>query len=563
MKEYIYLIIGIIAVALVIWQLFASSRDSQLKLLAKFHNNWGTYSDKEYEYDHFQSISHYYQKKTKQNKNVFSIDDVTWNDLDMDSLFMAMNQTYSSVGEEYLYNMLRTPVFDKEVLKERDRLAQLFRNNEAVREQLQISLSKVGYTRKVSLMDYIDELQNLNPGSSLPHFIHIALLLAAAGLSFFSLDIGLLALIAALVYNVFMYYKYKAKIEAYFVCIGAVVRLVKSSQKIAELHIPEIEVYRKRLKKASTPLKSIAQDAVFIGDKDKINDGPVALMLDYASLFTHIDLIKFKKVVRKVQNKKNEIQEMWECIGVLESCLAIASFRDALPFYAEPELVENKKAYISIQNGYHPMIKEPVANSISEENSVLLTGSNASGKSTFLKTTALCAILAQTVYTVPAQKYSASFFRIYSSMALKDNLQQNESYYIVEIKSLKRIMDAANDTCTPILCFVDEVLRGTNTIERIAASSRILQSLSRKNLLCFAATHDIELTHMLEGCYTNYHFTEEIRDRDIFFSYRLYKGRATTRNAIKLLGIMGYDKGVIAEAEQTAKNFLEKGIWSM
>lgn len=563
MEEYIYLILGICAVVIVLWQMIASSRDSKLKLLARFRNNWGTYSEKEYDYDNFQSLSHYYKKKTKNNKSVFSIDDVTWNDLDMDSLFMAMNQTYSTVGEEYLYNLLRTPVFDQEVLKERNRLAELFRTNESVREKLQLELSKVGYTRKVSLMDYIDELQSLNAGSAFPHYLHIGMLVVGAGMLFVTPDVGILALIFAIGCNIYMYYQYKAKVEAYFISIGAVLRLVKSSEKIAGLHIPEIEEYCKRLKKSASPLKSIAQDAVFIGEKDKINDGPAALMLDYLSLFTHIDLIKFKKVVKKVQNKKHEIQEMWECIGMLEACLAIASFRDALPFYAEPELVTSKNASISIQNGYHPMISEPVANSISVDKSVLLTGSNASGKSTFLKTTALCAILAQTVYTVPAQKYSGNYFRIYSSMALKDNLQQNESYYIVEIKSLKRIMDASEDTTTPILCFVDEVLRGTNTVERIAASSRILQTLSQKNVLCFAATHDIELTHLLEEEYNNYHFTEEIRDNDVFFSYQLFKGRATTRNAIKLLGMMGYDRQVIEQAEQTAQNFLEKGVWEM
>lgn len=561
--EYGYLALGLAAVAIVVWQVIAANRNSKLKLKEKLRKNWGKYPEKEYDYDDFQSISHYYKKKTKQKEGVFSIDDITWNDLGMDSMFMALNNTCSSVGQEYLYNMLRTPVFDQKELQERNRLAELFHEKPDVREELQTALVKVGYTRKVSLMDYIDELQNLQAGSSLPHYLHIALLFAAIGLIFLDPTIGVLALIFAVGYNIVMYYKYKAKVECYFICIGAVMRLVKSSQIISALHIPELEDYRERLKKASDKIKSIAGDAVFIGDTDKVNDGPAALILDYLSLLTHIDLIKFKKIVKKVQNKKGEIQEMWECIGMLEACLAIASFRSALPFFCIPDLKRENRASVSIRNGYHPMIKEPVANSIYESSSVLLTGSNASGKSTFLKTTALCAILAQTVYTVPAQEYAGNFFRVYSSMALKDNLQQNESYYMVEIKSLKRIMDASKDSSTPILCFVDEVLRGTNTVERIAASSRILQSLAGRYLLCFAATHDIELTHMLESCYSNYHFTEEIRDNDIFFSYRLYKGRATTRNAIKLLSIMGYDSAVIEQAEQTAKRFLDSGIWSM
>ena len=85
--------------------------------------------------------------------------------------------------------------------------------------------------------------------------------------------------------------------------------------------------------------------------------------------------------------------------------------------------------------------------------------------------------------------------------------------------------------------------------------------MSSSGTMCFAATHDIELTHLLESRYSNYHFQEEIRDNDVKFNYVLYSGRATTRNAIKLLGIMGYDEAVIRKAEDTANRFLETGKW--
>ena len=127
-----------------------------------------------------------------------------------------------------------------------------------------------------------------------------------------------------------------------------------------------------------------------------------------------------------------------------------------------------------------------------------MTGSNASGKSTFLKTAALQAILAQTVHTVLAKEYEASYFRVFSSMALRDDLVGEESYYMVEIRSLKRILDRMVEE-VPLFCCVDEVLRGTNTVERIAASSQILLRMAQERLLCFAATHDIELTYLLRA----------------------------------------------------------------
>ena len=104
-----------------------------------------------------------------------------------------------------------------------------------------------------------------------------------------------------------------------------------------------------------------------------------------------------------------------------------------------------------------------------------------------------------------------------------------------------------------MLCFIDEVLRGTNTLERIAASSRILASLSDENALCFAATHDIELTYILENCYSNYHFREKIEGDRVLFDYKLYRNRAVTKMP-SLLKLMGYSESIIKEARKPLTN---------
>ena len=145
-------------------------------------------------------------------------------------------------------------------------------------------------------------------------------------------------------------------------------------------------------------------------------------------------------------------------------------------------------------------------------------------------------------------------------MALRDDIGGGDSYFIVEIKSLKRILDESKKE-EPLLCIIDEVLRGTNTIERIAASSRILSVLDKKWILPFAATHDIELSYILKDIYTNYHFEEEIEGNQVIFNYLLKKGMATTRNAIRLLDMLGYEKEVVKEASQAAADFERTGVW--
>ena len=116
-----------------------------------------------------------------------------------------------------------------------------------------------------------------------------------------------------------------------------------------------------------------------------------------------------------------------------------------------------------MEGGWHPLLTHPVKNSI-RKTEVCAAGSNASGKSTFLKMVAVNAVLAQTIHTCTAESYHAPVFRIFSSMALRDSIQNGESYYIVEIRSLKRILDAAQTETAPVLSFVDEVLQGTNTV---------------------------------------------------------------------------------------------------
>lgn len=108
----------------------------------------------------------------------------------------------------------------------------------------------------------------------------------------------------------------------------------------------------------------------------------------------------------------------------------------------------------------------------------------------------------------------------------------------------------------------DAYLRGTNTVERIAAPTQILKTFRKKQIICFAATHDIELTYLLENVYQNYHFQEKVVGGEIQFDYRIYKGRSNSKNAIRLLEILGYEQEIIDGAEHMVAEFLTEGKWT-
>lgn len=564
MDAMVVLIAALIGFLFLIMQFAYSNRIRRKRWAERFQKEWGTVPEREYDASELEKISRYFfYKRNKGQIGEAYIDDITWNDLDMDSIFIYANHARSSPGEEYLYYLLRTPVADQKILDERERLMKFFQTHAKERTELEVCFAEIGRTRKFAISDYVDLLLTLKKESNFLHYVALGTL--PIGLLLMTIlpeGVGFLLLIALLIFDITQYYKRKGEIDPYLTTFSHIMKMLDASKALSELKIEEVRQYTGQIENARKKFRRFERGSMILMSRNGATGNLADALLDFVRMVTHIDLLKFNSMLEEVKKNVKEIDVLVENIGVLDALISAASFRESLPLYGIPELSDTKNAFLEIRDVYHPLIAEPVANSISEERSVLLTGSNASGKSTFLKTVAINAIIAQSLNTCIATSYKASFFQIYSSMALKDNLQGSESYFIVEIKSLKRILSHAEDKL-PMLCFVDEVLRGTNTLERIAASSQILKSLARENVLCFAATHDLELTQILEDEYSNYHFQEEIRDNDVLFNYQLYKGRAVSRNAIQLLRIIGYDPSIIEHAEYTAAHFLESGEWRL
>lgn len=553
--QYQMILFAVLVIAAFACYICYQNRQIKIRTLQKIRQQYGKRPEREYEYAEFEAITHYFQRKSKKG---FYIDDITWNDLDMDTIFMLLNQTYSCVGESYLYSLLRTPSFSKEELQRRERLIQYFAGNEREREQMSWLFARVGKTGRKSIFDYIYNLAECEPNSRALDLLCLVLIGAGAA-SILVTSYGPLLLLASLGFSWSVYYKEKKRMEPYIISCKCFLEMLKMADRLLDVKSQETEAYINQIGEAARKFKKFRKNSYFVV---KSGDGISGALMDYLKLTFHLDLLQFPTLVKELGGQIQEFETLTQNIGELESAIAIASFRAMMKDWCAPELSSSETVHLEALQIYHPMIDEPVKNSISVKRGVLLTGSNASGKSTFLKTVAVNGILAQTIHTCLADRYASDFCQIYTSMALRDDLQSQESYYIVEIKSLKRILDHVGEN-VPMMCFVDEVLRGTNTVERIAASSQILKSMAIPGVLCFAATHDIELTHMLEDDFENYHFQEEVQEHDILFNYKLYEGRATSRNAIKLLSIIGYQDQIIQKAEDAARRFLETGNWSL
>ena len=491
------------------------------------------------------------------------IDEITWNDLAMEQVFERVNSAGSSVGEEYLHKVLRAPVMDEELLAERSKRAQCLAADAGLCERFGKVFQDLGKTKKLSLYEYIFRFHEVKSAGNGAHFLMIALLVAAIVLIFVKPVIGIVLLVVMFAVNIGSYFRYKAGIESYFMCFKYIVRMQKAASRIFKAaseagaaggpfgHLCEL------LAKDERELAPLKRGSFLL--TNSVSGSLVDVVMDYVRMLFHVDIIYFNRVKKLAQEKTDVIDELFCTLGEIELAMCVCKYRSGLETWCCPEFSRMEGAghlSLSARDMYHPLTHKVVYNDLDTQRCVLLTGSNASGKSTFLKQIAINQILAQTIHTCLAASFRTGFFRVLSSMALSDNILGNESYFIVEIKSLKWIVDAASDeSCqVPVMCFIDEVLRGTNTKERIAASSQILKALSGMNVLCFAATHDIELTQLLDGIMDNYHFEERIEGNDVSFDYKLHKGPSTTRNAIKLMEVYGFDPAVTKEALRLAES---------
>ncbi|MCI8462430.1 MAG: hypothetical protein HFG25_05735 [Lachnospiraceae bacterium] len=558
--EYVLMIIVsiLIVAAILILEGYRAVKEEK-KFTRRLYEDYESLFQKDYSLERFAKLGSYYSRHRKPGQ----IDDITWNDLGMDEIFKRMDYTFSASGEEYLYHTLRSPRQNRQELEHLEEVVAFFGDHPDERVKVQLQMRKLGHTGKFSLYDYIENLDYLGERSNKKHYLMDFLYLPLIGMLWVYFSAAIIGIVVLTIYNIVSYFKEKNEIDPYIVSFAYVMRLQAVCGQLEKIDIPvcadEIECIRRHRNR----LQSMRRNSFWVMAENRGNaSGDIlSIFMDYIRMVFHVDLIKFNSMLQVLRGHIEDVDALIGTAGFLETAVSIWLFRQSVgeEGWCRPEFTDRPE--IAICGGYHPLLKDPVKNSVTAERGVLLTGSNASGKSTFLKTVALNAILAQSTNTCMASSYRASFFYIYSSMALRDDMGSGESYYIVEIRALKRILDAASAGEKPVLCFVDEVLRGTNTVERIAASTQILKSLGSAGILCFAATHDIELTELLKKDFDNYHFEEEVRDGDVFFNYRLMTGKASTRNAIRLLELMGYDEKIIERATAQAEHFLESGDW--
>lgn len=535
---------------------------------------------KKYNKDILERVKREYGKKRKiSDKNVrllshhresllknYHLDSITCNDIDIKKIFSSINHTRSSIGQEYLFYQILRGRLESQELKDFDSLTTFFSDSEELRFSLLAQYEKLGMNSKIDIDRYFSinkAGEDARKVSVIPHIICFVLYIIAAILLVTYTGPGIVLLIISIVVGIYIYFKTKIKMAVFLDSAFYLIKLLEAGKKIGELSSKSSCSVLNNLSddvlSINHKLKSALRGYSYVSLSSSDNRNVLSTLFIYINMIFHIDILLFYGIDKRLSKREDDIRNLYDDLGLIEAALSIDSYRASLNTWTRPEFSEE---YI-IEELYHPLIEKAVKNDVNMTRSILITGANASGKSTFLKGVAAAVIMGQTICTVCAKKYILPHLRVYSSMAISDNIQDGDSFFMAEVKSLKRIIDATETQGDRVICFVDEILKGTNTIERIAASSEVTKSLIENGVLCVFASHDIELCSLLDEYVENVHFEEAdcVDKEDVYFTYKLMNGPTNGKNAIKLLGRLGVNSDLVKKAKIMADRFEETKEW--
>ncbi|MGZ6367428.1 MAG: MutS-related protein [Ktedonobacteraceae bacterium] len=236
----------------------------------------------------------------------------------------------------------------------------------------------------------------------------------------------------------------------------------------------------------------------------------------------------------------------------LEALNSLANFAYLNPEYIMPELVyrknqdENALPFQAYGLG-HPLI--PVHQKVVNNFSIhrlgeidIITGSNMSGKSTFLRTIGINLCLAYAGGPVNANLFQTSLFRIFTCIRINDSVTEGYSYFYAEVKRLRKLLtEVESEIGMPLFFLIDEIFKGTNNRERRIGSESYISALVGKQCVGLISTHDLELVTLEKSLHDirNYHFKEDVLDGQMVFDYQLREGPCPTTNALKIMQMEG------------------------
>ena len=464
------------------------------------------------------------------------IDDITYNDLELEEVFKKMDKTYTGIGMEYMFAQLFTKDTSHEGL---EHILKAYKE-EKVRNTCIYELYKLG-RRYSGILDICQDLKKIPI-----YILGIICILSACLVASIIATVINFENVGYVIFLIIVNNILSISFGGKFNHIADQIMTV--NKMVGSLHVlmKNMIFNEKESIEVQTILRILKRKFFLASVYSWISKIDILYLFELVKAIFFTDFFQAFYLRKEIFELEQEIVKMYEYIGKSDMALSIYCIREQYQTCI-PKVIEDKK--IEFINGYHPMLKTPVVNSFCLDENCIITGSNASGKSTFLKTIGINIIFARAFNTCFGEEFSYYPYEIISSIHMKDDLLSGDSYYVKEIKVLKRIVDVATEDNYLIL--IDEILRGTNERERVLIAKAIIRYLFNTKSMTLLTTHDLAIVKdFIEDCKLQC-FNDTVKENEIVYDYKIHDGICTVGNAISLLNIIGFNQSVIDDIAHT------------
>ena len=495
----------------------------------------------------------------------FEVDESTGKDLNLEEFFRNSNRCYSTIGSQVYFDLLHKPKVNKIDIARRRKQIEEIRQDSEFRNQLISAFTELGYTKYSDPLDILFLKYRVNLKAVvvslllLVSMIFLTIMYFFTGNKEFLLYLLVVFGIGNLAVNMLKGTKSVNSVSGIrgkflvnstedgdmksFLALTNVIRCGLKLTKISKNTEIFDEIDDKTYSRSKKFMDSVTAYAV--GQSNPIINMIVELLF--------LKFLLYQTAIKSLSTYREDLINILRYTGEMDALLGIATYRQELlndmKVISEAEHLERKK-YFEIEEGVHPLIEKCVANSIVlDDNGIILTGSNMSGKSTFMRTIGLNALFSQVTGFAFAKRYRASVFSISSALVSSDDIMTGKSYFMDEAEGVLRLIKNIDEDITSLI-LIDEIFRGTNPIERVSASASIIDHIQRDNALCIVATHDKDIIFLAKENFHNYHFEEIVDGGNLKFDYKLRNGIAGSTNALKILDAIGYPKEIVDRARK-------------
>lgn len=467
------------------------------------------------------------------------------------SLYQYLNRTNTEPGASILANWLKQAASFPEICGRQEAVKELSKKFEWRQE-----MRSVFYLNPSSSQNpkpFIDWCNKISEFEKSQRFIFLFHFQTIVTLAFFFLWMGgmqVIWLILALLVNISINYAYfkriniiqnhLSKTSSLLQSYSDIIRLIEDepfeSQKLTEL--------KNKLTGDRTASKNIKKLASITKKLDYRLNPLVGIPLN---LFFFWDIFQCLKLERWKQTNKDKVGEWFKVMAEIEALSSLANVHYNQPDWVFPVITNTYFQFQALGAG-HPLIpaEKRILNDfrIDDKGKIaLVTGSNMSGKSTFLRTCGVNMVLAMAGAPVCATKFETSYVHIYSSMRISDSLEENTSSFYAELKKLAQIIKVVEKK-ENVFLLLDEILRGTNSNDRHTGSVALIRQFIKNNASAILATHDLGLSYLADELPDNidlYNFDVKIQGEELYFDYRINTGICKSLNASILMKKMGID----------------------